>query len=144
MYLDFSALVRCLGREISFSVLNNFLLRTNNCLFSTNFIESEFLQSCFIACFCHFCMISHSSALMKNKGRVHKFSYVDLTLFKLQNPIENSDFCTVNLELCNIPGLLGRNVNFPKGQKIFMVYVAAPCCCCLFLGFSKTIFGPIV
>src|ERR1700683_4954131 len=115
------ALVRCLGREISFSVLNNF--RTNNCHLSTNFIESEFLQSCFIVCFRHFCMISHSSALMKNKGRVHKCSSVDLILFKLQNTIENGDFCTVNLDSATFL-VLGRNVSFPKGQKIFMVYVA--------------------
>ena len=82
---------------MSFCTLNNFLLHTNNCLFSTNFIGSEVLQSCFIRCFCHFCMISHSSALMKNKGRVHKCCYVDLILVKLQNPIENDDFFTVNL-----------------------------------------------
>jgi len=36
------ALVRCLEREIAFSVLNNLLFRTN-------FIESAFLERCFIA-----------------------------------------------------------------------------------------------
>jgi hypothetical protein len=43
------ALVRCLEREIAFSVLNNLLFRTNYFLFRTNFIESAFLERCFIA-----------------------------------------------------------------------------------------------
>src|ERR1700683_1328443 len=85
-----TALVRCLGREISFSILK--------IAFSVLIPLSPSFCKVVSLCFRHFCMISHSSALMKNKGRVHKCSYVDLILFKRQNTIKNGDFCTVNLD----------------------------------------------
>ena len=39
-----SALVRCLGHGISFSVLNNFLFGINNFLFGTNLLSPGFVQ----------------------------------------------------------------------------------------------------
>ena len=54
------ALVRCLEWEIVFSILQNLLFRTNYFLFRTNFIESAFLERCFIARLHCFCLGNHN------------------------------------------------------------------------------------
>src|ERR1700685_1508671 len=106
---SFAALVRCLGREISFSVLKNsfcvlrnLLLRTKNLLFGTNFIESEFLQSCFIMHFCSFCVIKYRPTLMKNKVWVYRCCVMYFFLFKHQNTAENDHFYAVNSQLATL------------------------------------------
>ena len=52
VFLTPHAPTTCCSGEMSGT--GNFLFRANNFLFSTNIIESEFLQSCFIACFYRF------------------------------------------------------------------------------------------
>src|ERR1700735_5539905 len=96
---DLKALVRCLGWELSFfvlkiffCVLRNLLLHTKILLFSTNFIESEFLQSCFIMHFWSFCMIKYRPTLMKNKVWVYRCCVMYFFLFKHQNTAENDHF----------------------------------------------------
>ena len=103
------ALVRCLGRKISFSVLKNsfcvlrnLLLRTKNLLFGTNFIESEFSQSCFIMHFCSFCVIKYRPTLMKNKVWVYRCCVMYFFLFKHQNTAENDHFYAVNSQVATL------------------------------------------
>ena len=97
-----TALVRCLGREISFSVLKNSLCVLRNLLFSTNFIESEFLQSCFIMHFCSFCVIKYRPTLMKNKVWVYRCCVMYFFLFKHQNTAENDHFYAVNSQVATL------------------------------------------
>ena len=77
-----SALVRCLEREIAFSVLNNLLFRTNYFLFRTNFIESAFLERCFIARLHCFRLGNHNRF---HTEKQHVFVSIDLYILNILN-----------------------------------------------------------